>query len=238
MPSQATARQWLRDSALPRPLRPPRPHPLPPTPRTSLRLREPLPHPQPRLRPQAPRARAVAARAQAKDAPSAVSRVMAAAAASVVAASTLFGGAAVAADLALGKNVFDGNCGARTACARRRRPRAVLLRCVRVSGPAPPPQSGSRSISHGKADGAGAASCVAGEPASNPRSARRLLSARTCRSRAPTPHHCRSRAPTPPAAQLPATPAARTTVGRARAPLHVQIAHSLAQLERPLVPFG
>jgi mono/diheme cytochrome c family protein len=67
------------------------------------------PHPSP---PQAPRARAVAVRASSKDAPSMATRVLGAAAATVVAASTIFAGAASAADLALGQNVFDGNCGA------------------------------------------------------------------------------------------------------------------------------
>jgi hypothetical protein len=63
---------------------------------------------------QAARTRSVAVRAQAQDAPSAVSRALGVAAASVVAATTLFGGAAFAeADLALGKAVFDGNCGGR-----------------------------------------------------------------------------------------------------------------------------
>jgi hypothetical protein len=52
-------------------------------------------------------------RAQAADAPSALSRAMGVAAASVVAAATLMGGAANAADLALGKSVFEGNCGER-----------------------------------------------------------------------------------------------------------------------------
>lgn len=49
-------------------------------------------------------------RAQVKDAPSAASRVMSVAAATVVAATTLISGAASAADLALGAQVFNGNC--------------------------------------------------------------------------------------------------------------------------------
>jgi len=56
------------------------------------------------------RTRTVAVRAASKDSP--VSRVLSVAAASVVTAAALLGaGAAQAADLALGKAVFEGNCG-------------------------------------------------------------------------------------------------------------------------------
>ncbi|GBF92470.1 cytochrome c6 [Raphidocelis subcapitata] len=63
-------------------------------------------------RAQVSRTRAVAVRAQSKDAPAPLTRALGAAAASIVAAATLMGGAANAADLALGKSVFEGNCAA------------------------------------------------------------------------------------------------------------------------------